>query len=245
MRERIVRRIILAATIIALAAAITIWLTRQRQQLTLNSDLITAIKQSNSQKVDSLLAAGADPNARDTPQLQKSILDRLHDLLHPRPPALSPTAVIITVTVFDNDPNQMNSTCRIINALHSKGADMNASDKDGNTPISEIFWDQKRDGVKGTTISFFQVRRNAPQLLECLIKGGAKIDANAIQGETTLATAALFNEAEVARVLLEHGANPSTPDKTGKPHLCSRINPAEIPTASSTSLNPTAQRIKQ
>ena len=56
---------------ILVLAAPTIWLARQHHQLTLNRALIASIKRSDAVAVDTFLAAGADPNTRETLEIHE------------------------------------------------------------------------------------------------------------------------------------------------------------------------------
>jgi hypothetical protein len=83
-------------------AAPSIWIARQYRQVNLDYALIAAIKKSDASKVDALLAAGADPNARDMPPKKESALERLHDLFYAPPPGHSRTTLIVALDQRQN-----------------------------------------------------------------------------------------------------------------------------------------------
>jgi hypothetical protein len=82
MYPRRTRRPIAAACILALIAAPPVWVARQFHQHSLNRAIIAAIEQSDTIKVASLLASGADPNTRVTLPEHASLISEIKRLLH-------------------------------------------------------------------------------------------------------------------------------------------------------------------
>lgn len=94
---------------------------------------------------------------------------------------------------------QKNPTQRqMIEFLVSKGADPNAKDKIGYTPLHAA-----ADG--GNVL-----------VAEALIKAGARIDELTIYGRTPLHQAALRGHIEIVNLLLKSGANPGVRNRDGE-----------------------------
>ena len=86
--------------------------------------------------------------------------------------------------------------------LLENGADVNAKDEDGNTPLR------------------ITVRENAPHLAKLLINNGADVNVkDPLRGEGLLHDAAGSNATETAAILLENGADVNAKDERGKTPL--------------------------
>jgi ankyrin repeat protein len=184
---------------LALIAAGSTWFSRQHHQQTLSRALIAAIKRSDAAAVDSLLAAGADPNARDTPIETGPLLQKLKHLLHPPPHDLSKTALILAVYVsrtYNTLPGQSPAT---VNALLARGADVNAYDEAGNTPITVLFI-----GFRSSTAEFHACWN--PRLLTALLNAHPDIETTRLT-DTPLMLACDVRDVVSVGILLEHGAN--------------------------------------
>ena len=213
MRPHRSYRVITRVCILALIAATSIWLARQFRQRNLNRALIAAIKRSDASAVDTLLAAGADPNSRDTPLKQESVFQKLKYLFHPPPHDLSPTAILTDLAQHSEDYNFPQASHRIVKALLMKGADPNSRDADGNSPLSSLF-PEFYDGKN------FREPANNSALLEIILNAGARtstITPGPIGPPLTNAT--LHDWPEAVRILLDHGANVNETDQFGNTPL--------------------------
>jgi ankyrin repeat protein len=159
----------------------------------MNRELIVAIKHYKLENVRSLLAAGADPNTRNTPERQVSLLQRLKELIHPPPPDLSATALIIACRQrrFNNTIGVQ--TPEMVKALLASGADINAVDDAGYTPITALLYDY---GPAESAAS-----------LQVLVSAGANIEVQNVYMAPPLAIATQFEHHASMRILLDHGAN--------------------------------------
>lgn len=90
--------------------------------------------------------------------------------------------------------------------LIERGADVSSRDTTGYTPLHITSLFRRCDGAK---------------LAELLLESGADITARDDFGDTPLHTAAIFGCGDVAKVLLEHGADPLSPNREG-------LTPAEL-----------------
>ena len=191
------RRLIPVTIAILLLAAPSIWLARQHHLLTLNRELIAAIKQSDAQRVESLLAAGADPNTRDTLVKHQSILQRLHDLVHPPPPDLSPTALAAALDVQGKlGAEALGITPRILKALLIDGADPNL-----------VVDDDIRDFYGTAPFELGGQARN-PRVITPLDHFGSHADDTGLS-YTPLMFATTLHYTACVRILLDFVANPN------------------------------------
>ena len=198
--NRIRRLIVVAACTVVVVAAPSIWFARQRRQLKLNHDLIAAINSSDADIVDIALAAGADPNARDSPQQSKSLREMIISIMRRPSAGPYPSAILLAL---QNEPwigRCSPQTVHIVKALLERGAEVNVRGDSGNTPLTLLF-----------CISRGDVRLNYwenTQLLEMLLSAGADADSVCPNGEAALTIASFNNWPASVRMLLSHGANP-------------------------------------
>ena len=92
--------------------------------MNLNRSLSAAIKESNATRVEELLATGADPNTRDTPEQSGIDVQRLKDLILSES-YLTTTALMDAVSSHSNDRDPSSKDRRIIRALLRNGTDVN------------------------------------------------------------------------------------------------------------------------
>lgn len=183
------------AVMLVILAPVAIWYWREHRQLALNRTLIHAIGLYDVTTLEVLLNDGADPNARQEHDDHRPILQRLVQLIHRQPPSLGKTAVMVAIRQSMIGGYNPPITMRIVKALLAKGADPNARDKDGMTPVSTLLLDS----------------RDSPQvpILELLLAAGARMEATGPDGETALMDAAYAGDEDCVRLLLEQGANPN------------------------------------
>src|ERR1700722_2820459 len=118
------RRFIAATILILLLASPSIWIAHQYRKVNLNRSLSAAIKESNATRVEELLATGADPNTRDTPEQSGIDVQRLKDLILSES-YLTTTALMDAVSSHSNDRDPSSKDRRIIRALLRNGTDVN------------------------------------------------------------------------------------------------------------------------
>lgn len=87
----------------------------------------------------------------------------------------------------------------IVELLHLAGADL-----------------EKKDTEKGLTPLHYTALRNKPLCMKALLKCGANVNAMEGNDATALHGAAFWGHLEVAKILLDAGANPDQPDCHGK-----------------------------
>ena len=104
-----------------------------------------------------------------------------------------------------------NSTDKVI-ALLKQGADPNARDAQGLTPLQVIFEIKPR--LVGKEIWARPMPENLP-LLTALLVRGAHVHVRAKYGRTPLFIAASFQYAQSVKLLLEHGADVNVRDNYG------------------------------
>ena len=134
------------------------------------SALVNATKSRNAKIMETLLNQGADPNQSEWGG-----------------------AAALHVAAANNSPE-------LIKLLVRRGADVNAKNGFGETPL--ILLIDRSYGDSLNTLKYLLDN------VKYLIEHGADVGASSIFGNTALAAAASKGNAKIVNLLLEHGASP-------------------------------------
>lgn len=177
--------------------------------------LLEAVFNKKAEVVDSLLALGANVNARDYPGL---------------------TAIMYGVISGDVD---------IINTLLLNGAEINAVDYSGTSVLMHAILANRKEFIlemmpwftlinhqdqSGYSAMVYAAQNGDLEILEALIRAGAIVDQKTDQGTTPLMHAAAFGNFFAVDFLAFHGAdvNIQSKDKSSALHLASWYGHNEI-----------------
>jgi len=89
-------------------------------------------------------------------------------------------------------------------------ADINARDKNGNTPLHNTLYD-----VKGSFISLIMNAHTTSAMVEYLLTHGASPNVHNEEGDTPLHKAAMLGRRDIIEILLKHGANTTVRNNKG------------------------------
>ncbi len=128
------RRAIIISLPVLVVIAVPVWLgvtTSQREQL--NADLIMALRLGQEEDVKSLLAQGADPNARDLPNAKPpGLLQQMIELFtHPRHPEMEHARTALSCATDSKH------AALLVMLLLDKGASLKA---DEQCELPALFW---------------------------------------------------------------------------------------------------------
>ncbi len=138
----------------------------------------------------------------------------------------------------------LNGNREMVQLLLSMGADVNARDKKGQTPLmmlgvdatSDLVWELINTGAKvnlrdkdGDTALIQMAERDNVEVLRALLEAGAKIDARNNEGKTALIIAASEGLVNSVRILINAGADISARDNDGKSALTFAIKEGHKP----------------
>lgn len=133
----------------------------------------------------------------DSYQFLKAVKDR--DVLKAKGFVDHPGSTVVNTKDGDSGETGLHIVTRDrdggwINFLIAEGADVNARDRDGNTPLILAATQRFGDGIR------------------LLIAGGAQVNAQNRNGETALIKAVAAHDLPTVRLLMENGADPDKTD---------------------------------
>ena len=218
----------IAAGLLTLIIAWQSWkIVRQSR---LDYGLIAAVRSGDSPRAASLLAAGADPDARDleeqkqTPRrLLQSLVNRL--LRHAAPVPRKATALILAAEhphpetlrallqagAHPDYRDGESRTAIIVAAYHGETSNIQAL-LEGKATV-DVVDDKGRSALMGASVCGYAPAVNV------LLAHGANPNAQTVFGRTSLMWAAGFHFPNVIRLLLKHKADVNAQDKEGKSAL--------------------------
>jgi len=220
-----------------LLAGLLSWMFyREWRQLKLERDLIQAIKRNESGRVIALLAARANPDARDGSLASISVwqltLDRLRGLS--RPTIAGPTALLVALEAQSTPNNRLTARhvqyTRIVCSLLSHGAYPNVRGPEGLTPLMMAAWTADIESLnallnhgaqvnaesdhRGTAIQY-ATWAGSQQCIKALVARGALVGEQDADGNSALLGAADANRLDTLKYLLERGADPNSRNNAG------------------------------
>jgi ankyrin repeat protein len=214
--NRLYRRHIAGLTTALLTSLVLGFVYHQGRQARLDLALTEAIRSNDTRQVIALLNQGASANAIDDEPMHFSLLRKIEDRLYHRP-LLYSTAESVLLSALDSrwDPDRKVSpplhNPALIQALLEKGADVNARNIDGDTPLLMAVADENRD------------------VIELLLDHGARADAAANGGYTVLTNAVQCNTSlGVLDLLLDHGAKIDAQDQFGCTALICAVDGGKV-----------------
>jgi ankyrin repeat protein len=228
-----------------------LWLRAQQRRYALNRQLIAALIRGDNKHALALVNAGADPNTQYAPTLASSLTQLMTRLLRWSPSGNNntPTALLIAcgcpwddeeMTFFTqaNRPNDL----QLVKAMLRHGANVNARDRHGCTPLLSI--NDDRDMMRlliangadvnaktETGLTRLMFNNQSLDTVRLLVQYGANVNAADQQGETPLILKMQYGSAPgVATLLLEHGANVNARNSIGwTPLICGvQFNPDAV-----------------
>jgi ankyrin repeat protein len=182
--KRFCAAILICLSLLVLSA-FPVWLsitTSQQEQL--NTDLIVALRTGQVEEVKSLLEQGADPNARDLPNVKPpGLLQQIIDLFtHPRHPEVEQARTALSCATDSKH------AAVLVKLLLDKGASLKADEK---CERPALCW-----AARGGDIATVRL----------LLDRGADVNVRDQVGFTPLQGAVLSDKPELVQLLLDHGA---------------------------------------
>ncbi|MCW3099071.1 MAG: hypothetical protein JWL77_4689 [Chthonomonadaceae bacterium] len=192
-----------------LLPGIFVWKAYRQEQL--DCALLIAIKHNATKTAVSLLAAGADANAKDLPTGSRVMWQRLWDRLRgKRPPTKTAQSALLLAVEGLPGTGVAHENVPLIKALLDKGADVNARDEGRMTPLLAAVVNQHPVTVRllldhGANVN---IKDNGSDTLSDNLDGtGKPLGTWHHPGLTALQHADDLDNLEMMRLLLEHGAD--------------------------------------
>lgn len=206
MQSRL-RKVLASLCTLAVFAGLPAGLTyRQVRQERLNRALIAAIQDRNAASVVTLLEEGADPNTFAVDAKEPSFWQRFLACLRAKPVSI-PTGETALWLAIQTDIGPGEADPAIVKALIAKGANVNAQDELGRTPLLSAYHPCENSDCMSLPIN--------DAIKPLLIEAGADVNLPDEQGHTVLQFACLEAGTRDVRLLLKHGANPNSQAKDG------------------------------
>ncbi|MCL5773105.1 MAG: ankyrin repeat domain-containing protein [Firmicutes bacterium] len=151
----------------------------------------------NEEIVELLISKGADVNAKN-----KSGYTPLHLAVMPR----MPREKIVSDPDAKERPYSIPARLKVVKLLISKGADVNAKNKSGYTPLHlAVMPQEKKVRFPDDRLRSYSIP--APiEVVELLISKGADVNIRANNGETPMQAALRVGRKDIAELLRKHGA---------------------------------------
>jgi len=255
-RKRI--RVLVLFTSFAVAAALFFGLTsRAKRQHELNTKLIGAVRNSDTEAARKLLAQGADPNARDVPERKLTVWEQIERAFLKNPDgsssryttalelALYPNSETDAETASELVGEQGGENASLVKALLDAGARVEENSSPGHeTPLmTAVDFDQSktvqtmldhRANAKAKDdagqIPLHHLRENL-LIAELLLKAGNDVNARDNQGMTPLMAISckcVNGTPEMIRFLIAHGAKVDARSKDGTSSLLNTVYSNDI-----------------
>ncbi len=197
--------------------------------------LLRSLRGGMTDVANLLIAKGADINVRDASGATPLLL-----ALHGERENSAPWVTGRKYSYMDDAANRLawhaarhKAYGEIVRELLARGADPNAKDEDGDTPLHNAVQDGNEELARllvasgadvnvenagGSTALHYAVCESR-SLTELLLSHGAAVDPTDRQGDTPLHNAALRGQADIVELLLTKGANPNARNNAGQTPL--------------------------
>lgn len=183
-----------------------------------NTPLHNAVGIRNTEITKLLLEAGADPNAKN---------DKEQTPLHVAADEFAWEGDFADAALFDDQQLDLANSIACAEALIAAGADLEAEDEDGKTPLQLSMEGEagvfnllakagaNLEAVERTSLHY-AARFQPTEIVIMLVDNGADVKMRDDNNETALHLAAIGGKPETVKFLLERGADPNARAGAGK-----------------------------
>ena len=196
--------------------------------------LIRAIKKNDLIGVRQSLASGANANCHDYFYDKFNFGEAFENWSQGKDyPQYKPTPLIVALDAQRDGPFQYHclpENIDLIRELLDKGADINATDEDGDTPLQiaancgrcatlKLLLEREKSHISQKNINtslIIAIGLCHPEATTLLLKHGAEVNFQNQNGDTPLIMACETNQSEITKQLLALGANPKSKNKSGE-----------------------------